>query len=293
MSKRRGGLGTGLLGRGHGSNVRDVLDRLPISAEVGESLREIPVERIDPSPFQSRIDFNADALEELAASIRESGIVQPIAVRERAAGRYELLGGERRWRAARLAGLETVPARVRNVDDLAAAVVVAVENAQREQQTALEEAHAVARVRAALEQAERPHGVRDIGRVMGWSPGKVSERLTIADALDAPFMAEHAFDVHAVNKLPKSALLRASQAPDAVRRAAHVRRELARRSGDAPVRGPRAPRPRRVFGFSRRGETTTFRLRRRPEELDPADARDALARLEPLVEALRSRLLDG
>ncbi|MBX6365463.1 MAG: ParB/RepB/Spo0J family partition protein [Gemmatimonadetes bacterium] len=292
--RRRGGLGTGLLGQGHGSNVRDVLDRLVVSPEAGEMLREIPVNRIDPSPFQTRVDFDDAKLDELAASIRASGIIQPIAVRERTGGRYELLGGERRWRAARRAGLGTVPARVRNVDDLAAAIIVAVENAQREQQTALEEAHAVDKVRAALRQAGQPAGVRDIGKVMGWSAGKVSERLTIADAVTPAFLEEAGLDIHAVNALPKATLLRAAQVADPERRAHLLRREIARLNGQAPDTPPPAPRWKRAFGLVRRGDTTVFRLRRRPEDLDVSDAREALAKLQPIVDALRARAgLDG
>lgn len=289
--KRRGGLGTGLLGQGHGSNVRDVLDRLIVSPEAGEMLREIPVDRIDPSPFQARVDFDEVKLDELAASIRASGIIQPIAVRERAGGRYELLGGERRWRAARRAGLGTVSARVRNVDDLAAAIIVAVENAQREQQTALEEAHSVDKVRSALRRAHQPAGVRDIGKVMGWSAGKVSERLTIADAVTSGFLETSGLDVHAVNTLPKSTLLRAAHVADATRRALVLRREIGRVNGAGPT-GPAPHTPsrwKRAFGLVRRGDTTIFRLRRRPEDLDASEARDALAKLEPLIDALRSR----
>jgi len=107
-------------------------------------LEQIPLDLIDPSPFQPRRDFPEDSLAELAASIRASGIVQPILVRRNASaeGRFQLVVGERRWRAARLAGLETVPAVARELADEDALELALTENLLRKDLNPLEVAHA-------------------------------------------------------------------------------------------------------------------------------------------------------
>jgi ParB family chromosome partitioning protein len=100
------------------------------------------VGRIEPAPFQARREFNEEAMEELAASIAEHGVMQPVVVRTLAGDRYQLIIGERRWRASQLAGLEKIPALVRDVDDLASSEMMLVENLQREDLNPLEEANA-------------------------------------------------------------------------------------------------------------------------------------------------------
>ncbi|MBA2523396.1 MAG: ParB/RepB/Spo0J family partition protein, partial [Solirubrobacterales bacterium] len=90
---------------------------LPEAEEVGEpAYREVPVELVRPNPDQPRKAFNDEALERLAATIAEAGVLQPLVVRPLPDGRYELIAGERRWRAARLAGLKAIPAIVRDDD---------------------------------------------------------------------------------------------------------------------------------------------------------------------------------
>ena len=104
-----------------------------------EQVRRVALDHVVPCPFQPRKDFSPEALKELADSIREQGIVQPLIVRERE-GRLELIAGERRWRAAQLIGLTEVPIIVRQADDRAVLELALIENLQRENLNALEEA---------------------------------------------------------------------------------------------------------------------------------------------------------
>lgn len=109
-------------------------------------LKTLPVERIRPGQYQPRTRMNPDALQELADSIKAQGLVQPVVVRKLGAGEYELIAGERRWRAAQLAGLHEIPAVVREIPDQAAAAMSLIENIQREDLNALEEANALRRL---------------------------------------------------------------------------------------------------------------------------------------------------
>jgi len=104
-----------------------------------ELVRRVPLDQIRPCPLQPRKDFSAEALRELADSIREQGIVQPLIVRERA-GQFELIAGERRWRAAQLLQLAEAPVIVRQADDRAVLELALIENLQRENLNAIEEA---------------------------------------------------------------------------------------------------------------------------------------------------------
>jgi len=108
-----------------------------------DRVQRVPLDRIRPCPLQPRKDFSAESLRELADSIREQGIVQPLVVRERN-GYFELIAGERRWRAAQLLQLPEVPVLVRQADDRAALELALIENLQRENLNALEEAHGYA-----------------------------------------------------------------------------------------------------------------------------------------------------
>jgi ParB family transcriptional regulator, chromosome partitioning protein len=105
----------------------------------GERVQNLSLDRIQPSPFQPRKDFSAEALQELADSIKAQGFIQPLIVRERHGG-FELIAGERRWRAAQLLGLKEVPAIVREADDRTVLELALIENLQRENLNALEEA---------------------------------------------------------------------------------------------------------------------------------------------------------
>jgi ParB family chromosome partitioning protein len=110
----------------------------------GEELRQVPVDLIEPNPHQPRRVFDDEALAGLADSIRQSGVLQPVLVRPLLGGRYELVAGERRWRAAKLAELDLVPAVVRQHDDAVSLEVALIENMVREDLNPVEEARACA-----------------------------------------------------------------------------------------------------------------------------------------------------
>ncbi|MBI3897567.1 MAG: ParB/RepB/Spo0J family partition protein [Gammaproteobacteria bacterium] len=111
-----------------------------------DELKQLPLDVLQRGKYQPRTHMHKEALEELAASIKAQGVVQPIVVRLLATGSYEIIAGERRWRAAQLAGLETIPAVVRRVPDEAAIAIALIENIQRENLNPVEEAAALQRL---------------------------------------------------------------------------------------------------------------------------------------------------
>ena len=113
----------------------------------GSALTEVAIADVVPSRYQPRQSFAQESLEELAASIRTQGLMQPVVVRNRPQGGYELIAGERRLRAARLAGLRRIPAVIRDVTDEQASAMSLIENIQREDLNPLEEARALERLR--------------------------------------------------------------------------------------------------------------------------------------------------
>ncbi len=117
-----------------------------ISQQIDGEMRTLGVEQLRRGKYQPRVDMHSDSLEDLADSIRVQGIVQPIVVRPIRGGDYEIIAGERRWRAAQLAGLQEVPVVVRDMDDRAAIAVALIENIQRENLNPLEEARALERL---------------------------------------------------------------------------------------------------------------------------------------------------
>ncbi len=129
--------------RGMGRGLAAILPETVAAEEVGD-LRELPVGLIKPNPKQPRTRFDAEALSGLAASIESSGIVQPLLVRPLHDGSYELIAGERRWRAAQQAGLEKVPAIVRDSEQAERMQVALIENMVREDLNPVEEARACA-----------------------------------------------------------------------------------------------------------------------------------------------------
>jgi ParB family chromosome partitioning protein len=153
---RRRALGKGLdslLPRAH------VPASSPVEPEGGRP-REIPLEEIDPNPFQTRTHVNADQLAELAASITANGVVQPILVRPLANGRFQLIAGERRWRASQLAGKSTIPAILRQVSDEQAMEITIVENLQRADLNPMEQARAFDRLSREFHMTQEQMAVR-------------------------------------------------------------------------------------------------------------------------------------
>src|SRR3990167_8515142 len=111
-----------------------------------EKLCHLPIDLIQRGKYQPRRDMNPEALEELASSIRAQGVIQPIVVRHLLGGRYEIVAGERRWRAAQLVGLTEIPAVVKDIPDEAAVAIALIENIQRESLNPIEEAMALQRL---------------------------------------------------------------------------------------------------------------------------------------------------
>jgi ParB/RepB/Spo0J family partition protein len=142
-------------------------------------VRVIPIAQISPNPQQPRLAFDATSLEELAASIREHGVLQPILVRPRGNNQYELIAGERRWRASKTAGMATIPALVEDIDDDTALEIAIIENLQREDLSPLDEA-------AMYDRMVREHGysVRKLAQKLGKDKGYLENRLRLADAPD-------------------------------------------------------------------------------------------------------------
>lgn len=122
------------LGRGLGALIDDADNRM----EHGSSINEIPIENIEANPFQPRTKFDETALNELAASIKEIGIIQPITLRKTDDNKYQIIAGERRFRASKIAGLKTVPAYVRVAEDNGMLEMALIENIQREDLDAIE-----------------------------------------------------------------------------------------------------------------------------------------------------------
>ncbi len=147
--------------------------------KVGRSVgvRVIPVDRIEPNPDQPRMVFDEGALHELAASIREHGVLQPILVRPLGENRFQLIAGERRWRASREAGQATIPALVEEIDDDTALEIAIIENLQREDLNPLEEAQMFDRM-----VHEHGYSIRKLADKLGKDKGYLENRLRLADA---------------------------------------------------------------------------------------------------------------
>jgi len=133
------------LGKGLDSLLPRVHSAPTVEVEGGKP-REIPVDQIDANPFQTRSQVNQEQLTELAASIAANGVVQPVLVRPLANGRFQLIAGERRWRASQIAGKATVPAMLRQVSDEQAMEITIVENLQRADLNPMEQARAFERL---------------------------------------------------------------------------------------------------------------------------------------------------
>ncbi len=140
-------------------------------------VRTVPVDRITPNPEQPRMVFDEDTLQELAASIREHGVLQPILVRPLGNHQFQLIAGERRWRASKIAGHATIPALVEEIDDDTALEISIIENLQREDLSPLDEASMYDRMIH-----EHGYSVRKLAQKLGKDKGYLENRLRLADA---------------------------------------------------------------------------------------------------------------
>lgn len=192
MAAKKRGLGRGLdalLGQAARPAAEDAppvtapeLRAVPADAAVAEpvasdnALLNLPVDIIQRGKYQPRVDMHQESLQDLADSIGEQGVVQPIVVRSIGAGRYEIIAGERRWRAAQLAGLHEIPAVVREVDDRGAIAIALIENIQRENLNPIEEARALKRL---VDEFEVTH--EEAAHAVGRSRAAVSNLLRLLD----------------------------------------------------------------------------------------------------------------
>jgi ParB family transcriptional regulator, chromosome partitioning protein len=168
VARPKPGMGRGL------SAILSVSGENPAAA--AEELRNLPLEVISPNPRQPRRRFEEEAMQALAASLGERGVLQPVLVRPLPGGTYELVAGERRWRAAQIAGLETIPALVRDREDAVALELALIENMAREDLSPVEEARACAALVEELGMTRE-----EVGRRVGRSRVAVSNLIRLLD----------------------------------------------------------------------------------------------------------------
>ncbi|MCI3952085.1 MAG: parB-like partition protein [Burkholderiales bacterium] len=162
--------------RGLGRGLDALLGAGEETAAQRDELRDLPIDALQPGKYQPRTRMDQEALGELAASIKTHGVMQPILVRQVADERYEIIAGERRWRAARIAGLGSVPVLVRQVADRQALAVSLIENIQREDLNPLEEAAGIQRL---LQEFGMTHA--EAAEVLGRSRSAVTNLLRLLD----------------------------------------------------------------------------------------------------------------
>lgn len=180
MSAKKRGLGRGLDALLGGSpaiaettNNGEVSANTPSAAQES-ALKEIPIEFLQRGKYQPRKDMHPEALDELAASIRAQGVMQPIVVRPVGDNKYEIIAGERRWRASQIAQMDTIPAVIKDVSDDAAIAMALIENIQREDLNPIEEAEALHRLQ---EEFELTH--QEVADAVGKSRAAVSNLLRL------------------------------------------------------------------------------------------------------------------
>ena len=162
--------------RGLGRGLDALLGDVSVKEEEKHHLQTLPIEYMQRGKYQPRKDINPEKLQELANSIKAQGIIQPIVVRKIAHEKYEIVAGERRWRAAQLAGMAQVPIVVKEIDDRGAMAIALIENIQREDLNPLEEAEALRRL---LDEFEMTHQL--IADAIGKSRATVSNLLRLMD----------------------------------------------------------------------------------------------------------------
>jgi len=183
MAAKKRGLGE----RGLGALLAGSKVKLQTDATQDGELRDLPVDLVQRGKYQPRRDMDPDALEELADSIRQQGVMQPIIVRPIAEGRYEIIAGERRWRATQIAGLDRVPSIIRDVADDAAVAMALIENIQRENLNAMEEAIALQRLQEEFELTQQ-----EVAEAVGKSRSTVTNLLRLIGlSSEVKIMLEH------------------------------------------------------------------------------------------------------
>ena len=158
----------------------------PTAAKDGD-LRHLPIDLVQRGKYQPRMDMQEEALEELANSIRRQGVMQPIVVRPISSDRYEIIAGERRWRASQIAGLDTIPAIIKPVSDEAAIAMSLIENIQREDLNPIEEAMALKRLQDEFELTQQ-----EVADAVGKSRTTITNLIRLIGlSIDVRKMLEH------------------------------------------------------------------------------------------------------
>ena len=176
MTAKKRGLGRGLDALLGGTQA---VAPTPQGAAPEGDLRKLPVDLVRRGKYQPRVDMHPESLEDLASSIKAQGVVQPIVVKPTGTGSYEIIAGERRWRAAQLAGLQEIPAVVRDVSDQAAMAMALIENIQRENLNPMEEANALQRL---IQEFQLTH--QEVAGAVGRSRAAVSNLLRLLELND-------------------------------------------------------------------------------------------------------------
>lgn len=180
MSVKKRGLGRGLDALlGASSSVERSSAAAGSPGDQDKTLRELPVDLIQRGKYQPRRDIDPESLQELADSIKSQGVMQPIVVRPIGGERYEIIAGERRWRATQLAGLDTIPVVVRDVPDDAAIAMALIENIQREDLNPIEEAMALHRLQQEFELTQQ-----EVANAIGKSRSTVANLLRLMSLQD-------------------------------------------------------------------------------------------------------------
>lgn len=187
MSVKKRGLGRGLDALLTTKPVSDQQNDANFSSAQQSELQKLPIEWLKPGKYQPRKDMSQDALEDLASSIRSQGVIQPIVVRQVGEESYEIIAGERRWRASQLAQLDVIPCIIKDVPDEAAVAIALIENIQREDLNAMEEAIALQRL---LSEFELTH--QQVADAVGKSRASVTNLLRLNQLNDdVKLLLEH------------------------------------------------------------------------------------------------------
>lgn len=176
MTAKKNPLGRNLSSMLSKSALQHAVDNVGSELTGRDSLISLPLDLISPGPFQPRSIFDKERLQELAESIRHQGVIQPVVVRVCGKDQYELIAGERRWRAAQMAGIEKIPAIIREVPDEIAIAMALVENIQRENLNPIEEATALRRL---VDEFQMTH--QEAGDAVGRSRSAVSNLLRLLE----------------------------------------------------------------------------------------------------------------
>ncbi len=187
MSVKKRGLGRGLDALRTTKPVSDQQNDANFSSAQQSELQKLPIEWLKPGKYQPRKDMSQEALEDLASSIRSQGVIQPIVVRQIGEQSYEIIAGERRWRASQLAQLDVIPCIIKDVPDEAAVAIALIENIQREDLNAMEEAIALQRL---LSEFELTH--QQVADAVGKSRASVTNLLRLNQLNDdVKLLLEH------------------------------------------------------------------------------------------------------